>query len=669
MQLEKLILRNFQGIREFELDIKGKSVSIFSDNGVGKTTLYSAFTWLLFGKNSLGATDFAIETLDTEGAIIHGLDHIVEGVFDINGTTLTLKRNIREAWGDKKGEKSLKGHTTDYWIDGVPGIKESEYKAKIASIVDEKTFRLLTDPRYFNEVLPWLERRELLIKVVGDVKDEDVIASEAILANLPSILGNHTLEDYKKIVKAREKAINEELSFIPKRIDEVHRGLSEVSVHLTIPTDLKSLRDARNTKAQELANLEAGGGIAEKTKELREVEAELIRIQKEYWLRSTGEVQTAKVELRKIQDKADDLRSTIKAFSRMTSENNQQIKTIKETLKFLQEEWHKANNKVLIFEDTEICPTCGQIIPQERIVEIREKALAAFNLTKAKGLENINNEGKRTKEKHEVFCQDNAKIEQEIAKHQGQLSEIEKKVADADVKIKSLEIRDAVFDPEYLRLEINKQDIENQIADLKTGNTGAVKAVKQELQELDIQIGECEATIAQISQREKGLARIEELKTQEKQLSGEKEKLESELFLMEKFTRTRVEMLEDKINAKFKLARFKMFNILVNGSIEECCETTYLGVPYASLNHGAQVNVSLDSINTFQDFYNFHPVVWIDRRESVTKLIPMECQIISLIVSEPDKALRIVKGESKEAEMTPSQRRFEHRLDKIKEET
>jgi len=277
---------------------------------------------------------------------------------------------------------------------------------------------------------------------------------------------------------------------------------------------------------------------------------------------------------------------------------------------------------------------------ETRQLEIAQKT---FNLRKATELESINLEGKRRKEKLEGLRNENTKLEREIATLQGQVAEIEGKITDAEKKVAPLEARSETYqnDPTYLECQKHKQILESEITDLRAGNTGAVETIKQEIQDIDNQISGCEATIAQINQREKGLARIEELKAQERKLAAEYEKLESQLFVLEKFTRTKVALLEDKVNAMFGLTRWKLFEELIHGGIAEVCEATYEGVPYPSLNHGSQVNVGLDVIRTLQKHHSFYPPVWIDRRESVSKIIPMPCQVISLIVSEQDKSLRI----------------------------
>ena len=108
------------------------------------------------------------------------------------------------------------------------------------------------------------------------------------------------------------------------------------------------------------------------------------------------------------------------------------------------------------------------------------------------------------------------------------------------------------------------------------------------------------------------------------------------------FIRTKVNLLEDRINSKFKYAKFKLFAEQINGGLTEVCETLFDGVPYSSgLNNAAKINVGLDIINTLSEHYGFSAPIFIDNAEAVTKLIATKAQTVSLVVSEQDKALRI----------------------------
>ena len=52
MKILKMKLENFQGVKELEIDPQGESSAIYGDNGTGKSTVYNAFTWLMYGKNT-----------------------------------------------------------------------------------------------------------------------------------------------------------------------------------------------------------------------------------------------------------------------------------------------------------------------------------------------------------------------------------------------------------------------------------------------------------------------------------------------------------------------------------------------------------------------------------------------------------------------------------------
>ena len=230
MKILNLTLRNFKGIRNFELNTEGKDVNTFGDNATGKTTLFDAFTWLMFGKDSLNRADFEIKTLGPDGQPEHGLEHAVEAILELDDRQqIALKKVFQEKWQKKRGSATAEftGHTTDHFVDGVP-VQKKEYDARIAEIADENIFRLLTDPRYFNEVLHWQKRRELLLEVCGDISDEDVLASEPKLSRLSEVLGDRAIDQHRKIIQTRRTEINKELQKIPVRIDEVKLGLPNI---------------------------------------------------------------------------------------------------------------------------------------------------------------------------------------------------------------------------------------------------------------------------------------------------------------------------------------------------------------------------------------------------------------------------------------------------------
>lgn len=648
MKLIRLSLENFKDIKSFTLDAGGKNIAVYGDNATGKTTLFDAFLWLLFDKDSQNQANFDIKTLGPDGEPYHGLDHTVEAVLQLKGgRRLTLKKTYKEKWTKQRGSatKTFTGHTVDHFIDGIP-VTKTEYTKKIADLIDENIFRLLTNPMYFNTVLHWQERRRILLEVCGDISDQEVIDSNEALKDLPKILGDRSLEDHRKVIMSRRAEINRELDRIPTRISEVQHGLPDISrlKPEALPEDIAKLRALVQEKEQEKARVLAGGGVAEKMKELREIEAEIIRVQNEHRQQQGGEGIELQHKLYAVTQTRQNLELDIQAWERQRDDADAEIKALDKKLEALRQEWHQINSRKFEYTESDTCPTCGQMLPKAQVEAAREKAEAEFNQAKARDLEAVNAEGRRLKARRDEL----AKLVAELAEKReaslatfGDLKQEEYKLR-AQVEAAKTEVKPITDNPEYARLLEQKKQVEAEIEALKAGNQEAITAVQKDINAYNQDIAVLERAQAQVEQYEKGMERIQQLQDEEKHLASEFEKLERELYLTEEFVRTKVRLLEEKINSKFHLARFKLFREQVNGGLEECCEVQYNGVPFSSLNNAARINIGLDIIRTLSKHYDVEAPIFIDNAEAVVQLLPVDTQVIKLVVSGEHKKLTVV---------------------------
>lgn len=112
IKFKKIRIRNFRGLVSFEANLEGRSVRISGANGLGKSSVADAITWVLFGKDSRRRTAFPIDPVDDEGRIIHNLDVSVELEMLIDGQPTTLRRRRQEKWVQKRGmtREQLDGH-------------------------------------------------------------------------------------------------------------------------------------------------------------------------------------------------------------------------------------------------------------------------------------------------------------------------------------------------------------------------------------------------------------------------------------------------------------------------------------------------------------------------------------------------------------------------------
>lgn len=657
LDLMSLKLTNFMGVRDFYFEPNGANAAIYAENGKGKSTLDHACQWLLFDKNANGQKDFALKTLDRGNNVIHHLDHAVEGTFRVDGKPLTLQKVFAEKWTQKRGSatKSFTGHETTYLIDGVP-TKKSEYDATVKEIAPENIFKLLTNPAYFNTQMKWQDRRRTILDACGDITDVDVIASNDNLKSLPEILDGKDMDKFRDMITAKKKKINEELKIIPERIDENYLALPDVAgiIPEEITQKVNTLKKRRNDKDQQISRIEGGGEVAEKVKALRETEGKLLDLQNIHRAKFEAQARAKQGEYEKARERVYTIQTEIGAQERLITGNADAINELQTKINNLRDEWHVINARTFEFEQSNTCPTCNQSLPAAQLEEAREKAQADFNRKKAGDLENINHSGKTLKTSIDELTASNKEIEKKLTIEREKLATAEVGAQELKSDIDNLRlVMDAYAEnPAYVQLLEQQTEISQAIADLKDGSTASIAPLKAEIGMLENEIASLEVQLAQVDQVKRGQKRIEELGARQKELAAEYERLEGQTFLCEEFTRAKVAMLDERINSKFKLARFKMFDTQVNGGLVDCCETLCNGVPYGSgLNDGHKILVGLDIINVLAEHYNFYPVIFVDNAQDVTSEIQTHAQQIQLVTQKGEKTLRVEYQTAKETRL------------------
>ena len=630
MKLTKLELLNFKGLKSFTINLNG-DVVIRGDNATGKTTVFDSVCWLLFGKDSLDRADFEIKTLDG-GEPIHKVNHEVTGTFTLDeGGTVELKRVYREKYSSPRGgEVTLTGHTTDYFVDGVPK-KEKEYKEIVSSLIDESIFKLITNPLYFNETYSWQNRRKLLLEMCGDIDDISVINSRDDLRRLAELLEGRTVDDHRKVVAAKKTAINKELDMIPVRIDEAMRNKPEiVSDKAKLIRDIETLSAGIGEVEKQKAIIQNGFSSTEKESKIRDINRQLegqsSKVISDYHkqkqrLRDEYEASLTKLKMVEVdRDRCADRRDEL----------NKEIERESKRIATLQSEFDTFNTQQF---NKESCPTCGQALPADKQAVLE----AEFNTNKSKKLE----EWKGLIESA-VKLKENYEEQQEIM-----VSKIDSLTTEAsqyndayNVKFKEYEAYsepNLEDDPVYADLKAQLFLLE--IDDEPGADTEELTKLDEELSSMKSKKAALETELNKFKLIDDINHRILELENQQQKLVAEKNALDEAAFLMDEFIKVKVNMLEENINSRFKLARFKMFNVMLNGNVEECCETTYKGVPYRSMNNAARINVGLDIINALTSYYKVNAPVFIDNAEAVTEFVPVNSQTIKLIVDESEPQL------------------------------
>jgi DNA repair exonuclease SbcCD ATPase subunit len=654
MKLLTLKLENFQGLKSEEFKLDGHSASIYGDNATGKTTVFNAITWLLFGKASTGAKNYTPKTKGPDGDL-HYLDHAAEATFKLNdGRVITLRKVYHEVYKKKRGSatEEFDGHTIDFYIDGVP-TKEKEYEATMHSLCggSAEKMKMLTMPNYFPEEMSWDARRKILLEICGDVSDEDVINSTPELKDLPNYLlmpgttnQYYTVDEYKKIASAKKTEINKQLQEIPGRIDEAQRaipdikGLNPKTIDQKIQELNKQKSELETEKTQALSGdlttmairkqiseantrlAEARAAYATKTSSLNEGTYAAINSLKRDQIAVANRIQDAKADLERTQRTIERLKSHRESL-------------INDYMAVQKETWD---------ESKENCPTCHRPLPEEEIQQLRE----AFNLQKSRRLEQINIQGQREASKEMI-----AEMEEKANALREQIKNDEQLVEDYEQQLKALQSQ--LKTPAPFESTEEYTNIMAEIAryrEEENNKSGQIEAIAskytEQIQALYEQIREQEELKTRILVAKSQEERIAELQTREKELSKQYEELEKGIYLCEVFTKTKVNLLDDKINSKFQSVRFRLFQEQLNGGIKDDCEVMIPSeggrmVPFTFANNAARINAGLEIIDTLSKHWNLAMPVFIDNAESVTRLLRMDTQVIRLVVSEQDKRLRL----------------------------
>lgn len=639
--LKTLILRNFKGIKDLRVDFN-RVTDISGDNAVGKTTIFDAFTWLLFDKNSLDAKDFEIKTLDKNNNVIHGLEHEVSALLNIDGVEKKLSKIYKEKWTKKRGEaeKQLTGHTTDYYIDDVP-VKKAEFQEAIGNIIDEKLFKLITNPLYFSTILNWKDRRNVLLSIIGDVDVMDVIKGNNTLKGFDTLLGEKTVDDLKKTLAARKRKINQDINSIPVRIDELDKSILNL--------DFEALEGELKLKNEELKQVEdklydstkLGDVVLEKQQKLFNLKNMLQSI--EY--KAESQANRPKKELEALLDeKAYELKDTLRKVSTL-EERLISIKfkkdLVKDQMDSLRNNWHEEKLRTLEFNEHEfVCPTCKREFEADDIEAKKKSLIEQFNISKSRKLSDINNKGVAKKDEFVELEKQILNLETEVEETKVKASGLEEEVKGIKVKLDSFKPL-IVLGEEYKKVSCEIADLEVEIND-NTSTKDLISSLRREKSELVDAIDNIKAKLTYREKNKATLERIEELKDEERKLAETLAKVEKEEFQCETFIKAKVKLMEDSINEKFKYVSFKLFNTLVNGAVEECCVATVNGVPFDSVNNAGKINAGIDIINTLCNHYDIECPVFVDNAESVNELLECKSQVIRLIVSK-DKTL-VVKS-------------------------
>lgn len=670
--IKSIHIENFKGINMLDVNFSVKT-KISGQNAVGKTTIFDAFTWLLFNKNSSGEEKFNVRPLN-EGMRVDNVEIKVSAILDVDGKGVELSKTQKQNWVKKRGTDTavLQGNVNSFEIDGYPK-SEADFKAYVSELAQsEEMFKMLTNPQYFSS-LKWKDQRDILMKLVSEVSDVELAQTDAKYAPLLSELEKAPSTDD---IRAKfSKALNEwkkKQAEIPVRIDEAMKSKVDIDV-----------------AEQELAKTDLETKIADidaKIKDSDGVMMELGREEMQLQFDMSGIMQTMNRDLKNMRseleadlcgckNELDHFASTISLKEKQISDNEKAITDADTERKKLGEKYNAEKAKAFdetpylfdgskwVFdENSTVCSLCGQKLPEDKIEQLKadfesrkrkaksdaEEKLKSekirFDTEKRTALNRLVDIGTERKNLITKLRDENAKVKEEIKSLKEQEQEDIAKKEKICQQLSSIpEIADYSQNEEYVKMKARHDEVLVEIENLKAnGEDAAVETLKSEKEELQARLDEVNSTIAKASMNVEIDERIWQLQEEQKEIGQKVADQEQILYMLEEFIRFKLDKVSETINSHFKTVNFKLFEMQLNGGMKDCCECTVNGVPYSTLNSGHRIVAGLDIIRSLSELYGVIVPIFVDNAESLNDFnVPdMDAQLILLSVSA-DKQLKV----------------------------
>lgn len=639
IELKKLIVENFMAYSHAEFDFFNRTV-VSGRNGIGKSTIATAYTWLMFGCDYQLKDNPAVRrTVDSKP--VDDMDVYVEAILDIDGKEVTARKVQK-----RKYKKDGVGYSDDntYFINEVPKTLKAfnEYFE-----IDMNLLKMCSSPGAFlNQKTA--DMRSYLFGLVENVNDLDVAKENAELSAITDFLEKYSADELTAMNKATKSKIDKELPVIDGQIKEKQRD-----IQLKSDVDVAELELLKNTLSEQLegnikkqTDAEAlEKGLQDKAQGVLDLKFELSGLQAQ-----ANDKNTEKI--REVQHKINDANAFVDSIHEEIRKNGVAVDRIKSEIsekdsarELLARKWVDVKNEK--FDDNStICPTCHRDFPDEEI----KRLVSEFTESKQKRLCEIEAKGTALREEVEkskpVLAELESVSEENMKKLNSVLSKLDEYHKQLDAIPKVVDISDT---EEYKKLsaEIDAKEAEMQKSMKIDDIRGQLKLEENEIRR---KLSECESQISK-SDTSADDQRLEELRDRRIDMEQKKADAEKILYLLGELEKAKNQKLSAEINKHFETVQWQLFEVNKSGGYKSVCIPTVDGKSILSTisNKGNQIIGKVDICNSIQKINDLSVPVFLDDSESldvknkerVSKAVG--CQIIMLEVTDSNK-ISVMEG-------------------------
>lgn len=631
MLIKEMKLTDFKGFHEATYNL-GQITKILGENGSGKTTIATAWFWLWADKDYELKSNPDIRPNNIEECLPR-----VDVLLDINGIEVSAakfqKRSVSKP--NSKGVSKIT-ITNFYEVNSVPKT-ERDFKAYFEEMgIKFDLFLPLSHPEVFTGQKA-ADMRKILFMMAEDKTDAEIACMTEGCSDVADLLEKYKFSEIDAMYKASKKKAEEQAKAIPNQII----GLEKAKVDY----DVAELELQKKALEDEIKEIEQQEQDTDKSYEaVGKLQSEIMQTK----LDMGGVRQSAFTSLNNKKREARQLYDSVSAEANALYEKRKRSEKELEDLKLdldrknteiaeLRKKYTEIYSEQLS-EDSMICPTCGQVMPEEKIIQIKRD----FKSKKSERLNSVTIEGNKLKEEITLLNESIPKLESNIEQVKKEWADKAAESNKAFEEMNSLpQEMDLTESQEYLALQDKLSKLESQLGNMDTG-----EKIKQQLrirrtglrEELNIVISK----IAKASNNVDIDEQISDLR--KKQMDYEQVKANSENILdqLSMVSKTKNELLKSEIDSHFNIVKWILFDYQKNGEYKECCVPTVDGMRFGvSTNTGREIIAKLDICNSLQKFFGMEIPVFLDGAESINdcKIPEMDCQLVMMKVTDDPKLI------------------------------
>lgn len=643
VQIKEMTLEFFKGVRNATYKFSD-STNVYGENGLGKSTIATAFYWLLFDKSAELVSNPPIRPDNVEECVPR-----VDIVLDVDGKEVNLakyqKQKVKE---DKDKSTRTVSLTNFYEINGVEKSKR-DFDAYLTDLgIDMDKFLLLSHPNLFtsglNSKKEMEQMRGLLFEMTKSYTDKEIAEMLPDMEEVLNLMGNYTIDEIAAMQNSTIRKIKENYG----KDGEILRAEIKAKEELKVDIDVAELELGRNVLKEMIADKQAKqNDVLKQFEEFQNISAEIIQLKmklNDIEKNANSELDAKKhdyeMELLKTEKELDELNFNATKCEKQLSTNRMELSIKNVKIQDLRDELKVAKERKFD-ENSLICPYCKQEYTEDK----KEQIKADFESAKVDECKAITHNGVQLKEEIEQLTKEIAKLNLAKSDFDKKITVTTNTVKEIKEKITALPMNVDVSDNDEYKAILKNLEDKQAIYNKGFDNNEIKASLKAEEEDLQNQLLETERKIASSERNVEIDEQILELLEKQKKYEQDKANAEKILEQLKCISKKKNELLVDGINSHFEIVDFKLFDYQKNGEYKEVCIPMIDGKTFGqSTNTGREVLAKLDIIKGLQKFYEQNYPVFLDNAECLSektkKRVNSECQIIYLNVSE-DENLRI----------------------------